>query len=82
MPVCACSTRHESEPIIKAAGEIGSMWFERVFGHLRVVLGREAADSAAVHDVDAEHPYKGAEVEQPTQRNATGVVPLVHSHLR
>ena len=50
--------------------------------HLRVVLGREAADGAAVHDVDAEHPHKGALVEQPAQRDAAGVVPLAQSHLR
>lgn len=51
-------------------------------GHLRVVFGREATDGAAVHNVDAEHPHKGAKVEQPTQRDAAGVVPLAFSHLR
>ena len=51
-------------------------------GHLRVVLGREATDGAAVHNVDAEHPHKGAEVKQPAQRNAAGVAPLAFSHLR
>ena len=60
----------------------GAMWFEARVGHLRVVLGREATDGAAVHNDGAEHPHKGAEVEQPAQRDAAGVVPLAFSHLR
>ena len=67
----------------KKSGEtVHDRYGSRGVGHLRVVLGREAADGAAIHGVDAEHPYKGAEVEQPAQRDAAGVVPLVHSHLR
>ena len=58
------------------------MWFETLVGHLGVVLGREATDGAAVHNVDAEHPHEGAEVKQPAQRDAAGVVPLAFSHLR
>ena len=69
------STKKSGETV---HGRCGS----RGVGHLRVVLGREAADGATVHNVDTEHPYEGAEVEQPAQRDAAGVVPLVHSHLR